>query len=85
MRGDDRLEHAVRQEVEERDADGDGDHHVHREGRGGTEPHHGGPAARRQDEGREHGLVRELAQEDDREDGEDDVELHGGLSVWCRT
>ena len=77
----DGVEHLVGQEVEQGDADGDGDDDVHHEGGGGAEPHEGRATPSRHDQGREHRLVRELADEDDREDGEDDGEMHEDLSV----
>ena len=67
---------AMREQMEDGDADRDCDHHVHGEGCRSTQPDDDGAAPRGQHQRREHRLVRELAQEDDREDGKDDVELH---------
>ena len=76
------AERPVRQKMEERQADRHGDHDMHRKPSGRPQPDQQWPPAGRQHEGGEHGLVRELAQEDDGEDGEDDVELQGG--PFCR-
>ena len=78
---DDGIEHLVGQEVEQRHPDRDRDDDVHQEACGRTEPHDGRATPRRQDERSKHGLVRQLADKDDREDGEDDGKLHGGLSL----
>src|SRR6202000_2504449 len=71
------------QQVEEGDADGDRDDDVEEEGGRRAHPYEGRAAARRGDQGGEHGLVRKRADEDDRKDGEDDGEIQGDLSVWA--
>jgi hypothetical protein len=74
--GHDPVEHPVRHQVEEGHADGGGDHHVDDERSGGTQPDREGLAPRGQHQRGEHGLVRQLPDEDDREDGGDDRYVH---------
>ena len=78
--GDDAVEHPVRHQVEEDAADGGGHGDVDDEGSGCPEPDEERFAPRRQDKRGEHCLVGQLAEEDDREDGDDDGEVHGDLS-----
>ena len=83
--GDHGVQHLMRQQVEQRDTDRDRNDDMQEEGTGGAEPDQGWTATRRQDQRRKHGLVRKLTDEDDGEDGEDDGEIHGDLSVSTRT
>ena len=53
-----------------------GDGHVHGEGHRGTDPDGGGLAATAHDEGGDHGLVRQLGEEDHAEDAEGETEVH---------
>jgi hypothetical protein len=75
-RGNDDLDGPVRKDVEERDADRGGDGDMDDKGGRGTEPDSSGPSSSGHDERGEHRLVRQLADEDDREHGGGDDEVH---------
>src|SRR5262249_58760895 len=55
-----------------------GDHHMHQEGHGGTEPAGVGRSPRGHDQRGKHGLVGQFASEDDRENRADDRKVHVG-------
>ena len=60
----------------EQPARGHGDHALHEEGEGDTHPHQQRPVARRQDERRHEGLVRQLDREDEGERRRHDRQVH---------
>ena len=78
--GHDAVQHPVRKQVKEGDADGGSDHHVDNEGSGGSQPYCSRIAASRHDQRSEHGLVGQFPDEDDR--GERQVVGRPRVS-WC--
>src|SRR5712692_9676385 len=75
--GDDTVDGSLREECEEPDADRGGDDDMDEECRRGAEPDGPGPAPRGEDQRAKHRLVGELADEDDREHGGGDAQVHG--------
>ena len=77
--GDQPVDRAVREHVEEPDADTHRDRDVHGERERGADPHRERATARREQERGEHRLVGQLAEEDQREHRQDDPETHPGV------
>jgi len=74
---DEHVDRTVGKQMEQRDPDAHRDDHVHHEGERRADPHGERAPPRREQQRCEHRLVRQLAEEDQREDRENDSDVHG--------
>ena len=82
--GHDAFDRSVREDGKNGQPEGDRDDHMDDEGSRGSQPDLAGSAPSRHDEAGEHGLVRQLPQEDDRKHSEHDERVHSSPSCWDR-
>ena len=80
--GDREFHGPMGKDLQEQDTYGGGDHHVHGERRGRAEPDGEGTAPGGHDQGGEHGLVGQFAEEDHGEDRGDDGKVHAGPFLY---